>query len=166
MHPHPHRHGPHGHPTIPDIPLDADAPLAHRVYHALHGVNRAQKQLLMRKLAEKDAHLGQAFAVRVLAHHEGMSPSELADTLNVARPTVTIMLKKMERAGLVERRPDERDQRGVRVFLTPAGRDMHASLKATHSEVVETTFGPLSEADLGELERLLGLVQRNLAGER
>jgi len=152
----------HSHMTLPEMTVDETTPQPYRVFHALRGVMRAQKQLMMRYLAEKNAHMGQALSLWVLSEHEGMSPSDLADALNVKRPTVTIMLKKMEKAGLIERRPDQDDQRFMRVYLTDAGRELHYQLKSVHSSVVETTVKDMSEHDQREFERLLRVAEKNL----
>lgn len=164
MHPHKHHgiHGMHAPIRLPEITIDEDTPQPYRVFHAMRSVMRAQKQLMMHRLAQKDAHMGQAFTLWTLTEHEGMNPSELANILGVKRPTVTIMLRKMEKAGLVERRADEQDQRFMRVYLTDAGRALHSELQAVHCEIVEITVGEMSEDDQRELERLLRVVEKNL----
>ena len=126
-------------------------------------VTKAQKRLLVRRLAEKDAHLGQAFSLWALKAHEGISQRDLAERLGVAPPTVNIMLKKMEKAGLIERRADAQDQRYTRIYLTELGRARHSELEAIHAEVVRATVGDMSDEEQRELERLLGVVARNLA---
>ena len=166
MSPHHHRrhpHGMHGPLNLPDITIDADTPLPYRVYHQLRKVNRGQKHLLFRSMSEKDTHPGQAIMLWMLSEHEGVSQSELADTLNVARPTVSIMLHKLEKAGLIERRKDETDRRYLRIYLTDAGRALHADLQTVHAGIVEAMVGSMNEADQRELERLLGIVEENLA---
>jgi len=157
-----HHHG--AHPTfgMPEMAADENAPLPARVFLAMRRVMVAHKQLLMRRLAEKNAHLGQAFTLAVLARHEAVNPSELAGILGVRRPTVTIMLKKMERAGLVERRADEQDQRYMRVYLTQSGRELHQELEAVLTEISELTVGDMPDSDQLELERLLYSVESNL----
>ncbi len=155
-------HRPHPPVNLPEVTIDENTPPPYRVFHAMRGVMHAQKQLMMRKLGEQDAHFGQAFSLWVLSEHEGMSPSDLADVLNVRRPTVTIMLRKMEKAGLLERRADKQDQRYVHIYLTDAGRALHSKLQAVHAGVVETTVGDMSEDDQRELERLLRYVEENL----
>jgi len=165
MHPHSHRgraHRAHGPFTLPEITVDEDAPVAYRVYHELRRVARAQKQMLFRRLTEKDTHPAQAFSLWVLSENEGMNQADLADTLNVSRPTVTIMLKKMQKAGLIERRPDEKDHRYVRIYLTDSGRALHADLETVHAGIVEATIGSMSEAELVQLERLLKTIEGNL----
>lgn len=165
MCPYHQRHRPHGMPNpanLPDMKIDENTPQPYRVFHALRGVLRAQKLLMITKLGEKDTHMGQAFTLWVLAKNDGISQSDLADMLNVRRPTVTIMIRKMEKAGLVERCPDEHDRRVMRVHMTAAGRELHARLEAVHAEVVRTTVGDMSEDEQRELERLLRIVEKNL----
>lgn len=67
---------------------------------------------------------------------------EVAALLAMDRTTLTAALKSLQRRGLVEVRPDERDRRSRRLLLTDAGRtllaeaypvwrDTHAALDAT-----------------------------------
>jgi len=169
MHPessHCHGSGGHGHAhgpiNLPGMTVDADTPPSYRAYYALRDALRAQKILFMRRLGEKDSHPGQAVCLWVLAHSDGITQSELADQLGIARPTVTTMLQKMERNGLIERRVDAEDQRYTRIYMTQSGRALHAELRAVHAEMVEATMGSLSETEQRELERLLRLVTESV----
>jgi len=69
-------------------------------------------------LQEHGVYVGQDFVLRALWDAEGLTPKELAAKLGIAVPTVAKMAQRMEHAGLVSRRRDERDGRLVRVFLT------------------------------------------------
>src|SRR5689334_20805973 len=53
-----------------------------------------------------------------------LAPKELAANLMLTTGGMTGRLDKLERAGLVERRPDPYDRRGLRVGLTPHGREI------------------------------------------
>lgn len=59
-----------------------------------------------------------------LWEQEGLSQRELAEMLYKDKPTVTRMLEKLEQRGLISRKPDVRDRRIVRVYLTEAGKKM------------------------------------------
>jgi DNA-binding MarR family transcriptional regulator len=50
-------------------------------------------------------------------------PSDLANRLEVRRPTITALADGLVERGLVSREPDEQDRRRVRHLLTDAGRD-------------------------------------------
>jgi DNA-binding MarR family transcriptional regulator len=69
-----------------------------------------------------------------------LSPGALAASMMLSSGGTTARLDRLERAGLVERRPAPDDRRGVLVRLTPGGR-----------EIIEQAVG----AGLAEQQRLL-----------
>ena len=123
----------------------------------------AHRQLMARKMSERGVAPGQAFCLREIAHNDGITQRDLAEILNVARPTLTVMLQKMEKAGLIERRSDEQDQRYTRIYLAEKGEAMHQTLHSVVGEVVDETVGQLSEQDQIELVRLMELVHGTIA---
>lgn len=64
-------------------------------------------------------HRGTVLPLTVLHRIGPVRVSELADALGLDRTTVTRHLDELERRGLVDRRPDERDRRAMRISLTP-----------------------------------------------
>src|SRR5271155_5110573 len=60
--------------------------------------------------------------------------TDLAATQGVTQPSMTALVSVLERAGLVERRPDPRDQRVVLVALTAAGTDYLRSRRRAGAE--------------------------------
>jgi len=144
---------------------DADSPersIAKSVFAAFARAMHAHRQLMMRRLAEHGAHPGQMFCIKALTEHDGITQRDIAELLHVARPTVTVMLQKMETAGLVERRVDERDQRYTRTYLTEAGWAMHGQIHGILDEMVDSAVGPMPTDDQRELARLLGTLADNL----
>ena len=105
---------------------------------------------------------GQQFALHVLWENEGITHSELAERLCVQPATVTNILKRMEEAGLVERRHDEEDQRVSRVYLTDAGRGIRGKAEKVRRELDAEAFAGLSEEERATLRELLVRVQENL----
>ena len=139
--------------TVPDLQGVDD--LSAQVFRAFLGTARMHMQLMMRTMAETGTHPGQAMCLRLLTVNDGISQRDLADVLNVARPTVTRMLQGMEKAGLVERRADAADQRLTRVFLTGAGRAAEKQMGVAAAEYVNATIATMPEDDRRELARLL-----------
>ena len=129
--------------------------LSVRVFRAFLNALRLHRQLMIATLAERDTHPGQAICLRLLSANDGITQRDLAEALRLARPTVSKMLQAMEKAGAIERRPDEHDQRLTRVHLTAAGRELESGLRAVSAATINETIGTLSAADRGELERLL-----------
>jgi DNA-binding MarR family transcriptional regulator len=63
-------------------------------------------------------HRGTVLPLTVLHRIGPVRVSELAEALGLDRTTVTRHLDELERRGLVDRRPDERDRRAMRISLT------------------------------------------------
>jgi DNA-binding MarR family transcriptional regulator len=136
--------------------------LSWSVFRTWRSTDKLNRLLFMRLLAERGGHPGQAICLWVLSGNDGISQRELAEIVHLAPPTVTAMLQKMERHGLVERKSDERDQRLVRLRLTDAGREMAAGIREAHAAYVNDTIGALAEDDRREFERLLEALSGNL----
>ena len=109
---------------------------------------------------------GQPPVLRALWDQEGITHSELAQILHVKPSTVTNTIKRMEKAGFVERRDDPSDQRVSRVYLTDAGRQIRARVQAVWAEMDQEVFAGFSEEERALLRRLLVRVRENLLRAR
>jgi len=61
----------------------------------------------------------------------------------------------MEAAGLIARRPDEKDQRLTRIYLTDEGRRLQNEMNLTLTDFISTSFSRMPADDLKDFERLL-----------
>ncbi|MHB1017831.1 MAG: MarR family winged helix-turn-helix transcriptional regulator [Coriobacteriia bacterium] len=159
---HHHAHPPHD-PF--ESAIEGVDPLSLDVFRAHKRSMILSRHLMMMKLSGQESHPGQAGCLLALSSSDGMSQSELADALHISRPTVTVMLQKLETTGAIERRTDERDQRVTRLFLTPRGIELAERMRTVHAAVINATIGHLSEDDQRELLRLLTLLNDNAAEE-
>lgn len=139
----------------PKEPPGVDA-LSYEVYLSFMAALHLHRSLMARTFAGAGGHMGQAGALRILAVNDGLSQRDLAEKMHVARPTVTIMLQGMEANGMIERRPDERDQRVTRVYLTQEGRALEERAQEALGRYINETIGAMTERDREELKRLLG----------
>jgi DNA-binding MarR family transcriptional regulator len=82
-------------------------------------------------------------------------PAELAATLCMPKPSVTVNLKHLEAAGFVRREIDATDLRRHRLIVTPAGRKVMTRGLALLSAAFATRVSRLSNSEQGELKALL-----------
>jgi DNA-binding MarR family transcriptional regulator len=82
-------------------------------------------------------------------------PAELAATLCIPKPTVTVYLKNLEAAGFVKREIDVKDLRRHRLSVTPLGRKVMAQGLSLLSSAYNVRLGKLSHAEQNELKGLL-----------
>ena len=130
--------------------------------HLLARACKAHRGSVGATLAEVELHVGQEMVLSHLWKQDGLSPSELADRLSVEPPTVTNMLSRMERAGLLERRRDAKDARCTRVYLTQKGRELREPVQRRWGEVQERAFAGITAEEEALLRRLLARVHDNL----
>jgi len=136
--------------------------LSFEVFRALMTTTKLNGRLLGRTMTGHGGHPGQAGVLWALGSEEGLSQRELAEKVRLAPPTVTAMLQKMERGGLIERTADETDQRVTRIRLTDAGRALNRDLRAAHGTYIASIIGSMPKADRRELARLLDSLSENI----
>lgn len=124
---------------------------------------RAQRNLAAAALDAIHMHVGQENLVYRLAAEEGVSQAQLAAVLCLDASTVTKMLLRLERDGVVERRSDAEDARISRVYLTPHGRTLVQPVLDVWRQMEARITQGMSEAELLLLRRLLLQVLSNFS---
>ncbi|NRQ49041.1 MarR family winged helix-turn-helix transcriptional regulator [Aeromicrobium stalagmiti] len=80
----------------------------------------------------------------------------IAQRLGIDRTVMTYLVDDLERAGLVERRPDPADRRARQVVLTSRGETVLAQSQERLGEVERAVLGGLPEDDAETFRTLLG----------
>lgn len=92
--------------------------------------NRKMRTMFDARARQMGLTLSRARLLVQLAREDGQSQTQLAQTLEVEQPSIVGLVDALEKAGLVERRPDEADRRQRNVHLTPAAREQASDLLA------------------------------------
>ncbi len=113
-------------------PLDASdhGPAERLLPDLLASAAHVVLQDLAQVLRRRGATLPVWRVLAALRASPGRTVSGLAEASLLQQPTMTKMLDRMVRSGLVTRAPDARDRRVQRVFLTPEGEARAAELAA------------------------------------
>jgi MarR family transcriptional regulator, transcriptional regulator for hemolysin len=93
-----------------------------------------------------------------LAAGNELSQRALAETAAVEQPTMAATLKRMERDGLIARKPDPSDGRASLISLTPLARGKLNDVRAAGQAVNEAAMAPLSRSERELYLALLGKV--------
>ena len=97
---------------------------------------------------------------------EGRTLSEIADFLGVARPSVTVSVRKMERKGLLEKNGWSQDGRVIKVTLTREGRKVHKHHMRFHILMVHDLADGFSENEkqvlVRAIEKLDGFFEKSI----
>jgi DNA-binding MarR family transcriptional regulator len=132
----------------------------------LSRISRLARHLDRERRAAFAAHGLESWEFDVLAalRRQGvpyeLSPGALLRATLVTSGTMTNRIDRLERAGLVRRRPDPQDKRGVLVTLTPAGR---SRVDAALSDLLEAEQALLAGLTEGSRDTLAALLRVLLA---
>ena len=116
-----------------------------------------ESRRLTKEHAQKHGLTGpQLSVVKLLEQLGDVSLSELSDKIRAQNSTVTGIVDRMEREGLVDRRRSTEDRRVVHIRLTEKGEKLAASLKFEPFEIFRRAFEEaLTPAELMQLLLLL-----------
>ncbi len=109
-------------------------------------------------------HKGQPPVLAILWGQDGLTQKEIADHLKLKPPTVTAIIRRMERAGLVKREPDLEDMRISRVYLTEKGRNIKESIEKVTKILEEECFAGFTLEERVLLRRFFIQIRDNLKG--
>src|SRR5215217_7020955 len=130
--------------------------------YALAKVCKAHRGDVGEHLAELRLHVGQEMVLIELFEQDGLRGGELAVRLVVEPPTVTKMLRRLERCGLVERSQDPEDARSFRVHLTEKGHALEEPVVRCWAQTEQTALAGLSASERRTFRKLLIRVRKNL----
>lgn len=91
----------------------------------------------------------------LLRQQDGLTHREAARRCWVTPGTLTPTVDRLERDGLVERRRTDGDRRMVRLFLTPAGRELAGRARKSLTDQLGTWNAALPEEDAAVVRRYL-----------
>lgn len=113
-------------------------------------------------LAKTGLYAGQEMILMSLWNENSQTLTQLADDLCVQPATVTKMVNRMEKAGLLDRVPDPDDRRAKRINLTDTAHDLRAQTVCAFQTLEADTTRYLSAEEQATLRDLLGKVLAGL----
>lgn len=100
--------------------------------------------------------------IATLGNTQGMSCREIGEKTLMVKGTLTGVLDRLEKKGLLNRQEHPEDKRSFLISLTPKGQNLFGAVFPAHLRHLETAFDPLGEKGLLELERQLKTLRRAL----
>ena len=154
---------------MPDVVIPPALPPEFGVYFALLEVSALVQHGVEGQLRRDGGLSFVQFQILAICGEDPSSPksmTDLADRLVHSKSGLTYQVGQLAKAGLVERVPSPRDERGVNVTLSPKGAALLERVLPGHVEVArEVLVDALDDADRDELTRLLGTVLRHMRSQ-
>lgn len=128
----------------------------------IHDVSRLRRIVVDRALKPLGITRSQWWVLAFLSRRDGMTQTALAADLDLTKVAVGGLMDRMESAGFVERRQDERDARARRVFLTRAGQKLVNTIRESVDAVECDILTKVSEEDLEAAAQVLKAIKERL----
>lgn len=103
---------------------------------------------------KKDSTMATGFALISIDPEEGTPSTALGPKMGMEATSLSRTLKNMEEKGLIERKPNPLDGRGVLIHLTPFGKEMRTYSKSVVLQFDEAVKEHISEADLQTFKKV------------
>lgn len=94
--------------------------------------------------------------------HDGVRQQDLAVSVIKDKGAIARSLDHLEKGNLVIRRPDEKDKRNKRIFLTPKGKGLQEEFMPVSRQVQNEAQEGLSEEELSICKKVLNRMYANL----
>ena len=138
--------------VLPDLDFVVEG-----IVERIQGLERRFRLAMERTLEDHGLSFGEWKALCYLRRAPALSltPGELSRKLELSSGAMTNRLDQLEKAGLVRRRPDPADRRGVRVELTDEGN--RTWTESTNAQAIKEALvaSALSEREQQQLNTLL-----------
>jgi MarR family transcriptional regulator, organic hydroperoxide resistance regulator len=142
-----------------NLPLGSTLEFLRLIWAVDHGLHRASGRM--------ESSLGitgpQRFALRLVGRFPGVTCGQIADALEVHPSTVTGILNRLERRGLLTRRADARDSRRRVLMLTARGLALNVDPAGTIEGAVERVLKKLPPEQLASAATVLEAIASALA---
>ena len=117
---------------------------------------------LLKDLEATGLSYGQPKVLAFLKSHEGRSQKEIAQACQLEPSSVTVLLKRMEQQGIVERRRRDGDRKSRSIFLTERGRALANASVVSFFRTEELAFAGFTEEEKNKLTEFCDRIVNNL----
>lgn len=138
--------------------LDLSDSLGSMIFLASKSMERAAEHELRQKLGLTSAQWKIILALNLF---EGLNQKELADKIYVDTSTLVPIIDKMEKNGLIDRRPDPNDRRHNRLFLTKKSESTVDAIIEEILQLRKMVFKGLSKEEQESMRPLLKKIINN-----
>ena len=144
------------------VEKDQEAPQA-AIGRLLKNMHQSTRQAVEESLRRQriDLSFAHFVALHTLASEPGIAGAEVARRLFVTAQTMNTILRRLEKDGVIERRPNPANHRADSWSITKAGEARMTKARVVAEGVWSQMFDSLKESEVLQLQRLL---ERCLAG--
>lgn len=133
-----------------------------RLGYLIHDVSRLRRVSFDRELSPLGITRSQWWVLAFISRNDGLPQTQLANELDVGKVALGSLIDRLQAAGFVERRADEKDRRVKRVFLTDNARRLIKDIGPITDSFNSRILKGISREDLELTSQTLYAMKLNL----
>ena len=114
------------------------------------------------RLSIHDLTVQKALLLLEIPPESGKNPKSLAKELDLENSSMTGLLDRLEKQGLLERQPDPSDRRGILIFLTPKGLIARETIKSLVEELDRKLQEALTIEDIKVFRKVMAVIHKQI----
>ena len=118
-------------------------------------VREVLEEKILREVSSDPLSLSQFHLLKLIALNGTHQVGEVADFLGVSAPAASKNIDKLERLGMVARRPSPGDRRAILLSSSPKGRRLVDKYEAAKEERLAPVLAGFSSQEVRQLSRLM-----------
>lgn len=139
--------------------------MKHHYGPRLRALHWCMRQRMSEALGQMELTSAQGHIMGFLAHRESPPCSkDIEEAFRLSHPTVSGILRRMEKKGFIEFRPDETDRRCKRIHILPKGWDCHSRIEKAILETENQVVQGFTEQEQALFSEFLNRALTNLGG--
>lgn len=130
--------------------------------HELISISVIHRYRITKSALSVGLYFGQPNILEYLCENDSCSQKEIAAAMHITPASATVSLKRMEKAELITRTPDENDIRKNHISITDKGRNALKEFRKICDTTDEDMFKGFSDEERHTLHKLLLRLHENL----
>ena len=129
-------------------------------------ISRKSKNYFNQVVSEEGLFAGQHHIIMMLERVGCATVSQIAEEMRTTSATASVSIKRLEKAGFVEKRSSESDARITKIYLTDKALAVTQRIKAKMDETEESLTQGLTQEEKYLLSDLLDKVVNNIISQK
>ncbi|MBO5129917.1 MAG: MarR family transcriptional regulator [Oscillospiraceae bacterium] len=139
--------------------------MKHHYGPRLRALHWCTQQQVSEALGQMELTCAQGHIMGFLAHREEPPCSkDIEESFQLSHPTVSGLLRRMEKKGFIELRPDETDRRCKRIHISAKGRECHSRIEKAILETEQQIVRDFTPEEQSLFSEFLNRALANLGG--
>jgi len=129
----------------------------------MNKLNLIHRMNIQTEAYKNGLYLGQLPILEYVRKNNKCTQREVANFLKISPPSVATSVKRMQKAGLIEKATDEADQRYSRLSITEKGMEISEKCRAQYDCIDAQLFAGFDEKECETLYKFFGRMIKNIS---